>query len=116
MIKKRNAVDAVQPVKADLGETPSGTTSGDAAAPKQDMADQVHPIASDAATGSLWATMATELQGIPASVLQASDIAASIAANNTRIGQASLVLLQMEDHPGTFDPWCRSFAAKGAGV
>jgi len=59
----------------------------------------------------LFAAIATELQHIPASVLRTSRVAALVEENNALIAQVSLALLQMEDHPGTFDPWCRRFAA-----
>ena len=59
----------------------------------------------------LFAAIATELQHVPASALRTSHVAALVEENNALIAQASLALLQMEDHPGTFDPWCRTFAA-----
>jgi hypothetical protein len=31
-------------------------------------------------------------------------------ANNARVARASQALLGMEDHPDTFDAWCRAFA------
>ena len=59
----------------------------------------------------LFAAIATELQQVPASALCTSRVAALVEENNALIAQASRALLQMEDHPGTFDPWCRRFAA-----
>ena len=61
-------------------------------------------------TERLFAAIATELQRVPAAALRTSLLALSVEANNALIAQASLALLQMEDHPGTFDPWCRTFA------
>ena len=58
----------------------------------------------------LFAAIATELQYVPASALCTSRVTALVEENNARVAQASLALLQMEDHPGTFDPWCRMFA------
>jgi hypothetical protein len=64
----------------------------------------------------LFAAIATELQHVPVSALCTSRVAALVEENNTRVAQASLALLRMEDHPGTFDPWCRMFAtAEGSG-
>jgi hypothetical protein len=59
----------------------------------------------------LLAAIATELQGVPAAAPRTSLVAASVVDNNARVAQASLALLRMADHPGTFDPWCRLFAA-----
>ena len=60
----------------------------------------------------LFAAIATELQHVPTSALGGtSRVAALVEENNALIAQVSLALLQMEDHPGTFDPWCRRFAA-----
>jgi hypothetical protein len=63
----------------------------------------------------LFAAIATELQFVPASALRTSRVAILVEANNALVAHASLVLLQMEDHPGTFDPWCRTFAAPEGG-
>ena len=59
----------------------------------------------------LFAATANELQHVPASALRISHVAALVEENNALIAQASLALLQMEDHSGAFDPWCRRFAA-----
>ena len=67
-------------------------------------------------TEQLFAAIATELQRVPASALRTSLVALSVEANNACVAQASLALLQMEDHPGTFDPWCRTFAAPESGA
>jgi hypothetical protein len=59
----------------------------------------------------LLAAIAIELQRVPASAPRASRVAALVETNNACVAQASLALLRMEDHAGSFDPWCRSFAA-----
>ena len=64
-------------------------------------------------TELLFARMATELQQLPGSAQRTARVASVVAANNARVAEAGLVLLRMEDHPGTFDPWCRTFAALG---
>ena len=64
----------------------------------------------------LLAAIATQLQHVPASAPRASRVAALVETNNACAAQASLALLRMEDHPGTFDAWCRSFAAPGGGA
>ncbi len=66
-------------------------------------------------TEALFAAIASELQRVPASAPRAARVAALVAANNACVAQASLALLRMEDHPGTFDPWCRAFAAPAEG-
>ena len=67
-------------------------------------------------TEQLFAAIATELQHVPASAPRTSRVAIAVAANNACVARASLALLQMEDHPGTFDPWCRTFAAPAGGA
>jgi hypothetical protein len=64
----------------------------------------------------LLAAIAAELQFVPASAPRASRVAALVEANNACVARASLALLQMEDHPGAFDPWCHAFAAPGDGA
>jgi hypothetical protein len=64
----------------------------------------------------LFAAIAIELQRVPASAPRTSSVAALVQANNACVAQASLALLRMEDHPGTFDPWCRGFAAPEGGA
>ncbi|MDB6000416.1 MAG: hypothetical protein JWP52_2115 [Rhizobacter sp.] len=65
---------------------------------------------------ALFAAMAIGLQFVPESAPRASRVATTVAENNARVAQASAVLLRMEDHPDTFDAWCRTFAAKGGGA
>jgi len=67
-------------------------------------------------TEQLFAAIATELQRVPASAQRTSRVATLVEANNACVAQASLTLLQMEDHLGTFDPWCRTFAAPEGGA
>lgn len=64
----------------------------------------------------LCAAIASELQQVPASAPRAALVASLVAANNACVAQASLALLRMEDHPGTFDPWCRAFAVPEEGA
>ena len=64
----------------------------------------------------LCAAIASELLRGPASAPRAARVAEAVAANNACVAQASLALLRMEDHPGTFDPWCRAFAAPEKGA
>jgi hypothetical protein len=64
-------------------------------------------------TEQLLAATATELQHLPVLVQRSACVANQVKAINEHIAQASLALLRMEDHPGTFEPWCRRFAAPG---
>ena len=61
-------------------------------------------------TEQLLGAIANELQQVPASAPRTSRVATSVAANNARVARASQALLGMEDHPDTFDAWCRTFA------
>jgi hypothetical protein len=57
----------------------------------------------------LLGAIANELQQVPGSAPRTSRVAASVMANNARVARASQALLDMEDHPDTFDAWCRTF-------
>jgi hypothetical protein len=61
-------------------------------------------------TEQLLGAIADELQQVPGSAPRTSRVAASVMANNARVVRASQDLLGMEDHPDTFDAWCRAFA------
>jgi hypothetical protein len=61
-------------------------------------------------TEQLLGAIANELQQVPGSAPRTSRVAASVMANNARVARASQALLGMEDHPDTFDAWCRTFA------
>jgi hypothetical protein len=61
-------------------------------------------------TEQLLGAIANELQQVPNSAPRTSRVAASVMANNARVARASQALLGMEDHPDTFDAWCRAFA------
>jgi hypothetical protein len=61
-------------------------------------------------TEQLLGAIASELQQVPASAPRTSRVAASVMANNARVARASHDLMGMEDHPDTFDAWCRAFA------
>lgn len=67
-------------------------------------------------TDLLFAAMAIGLQFVPESAPRASRVAAMVAENNDRVAQASVALLRMEDHPDTFDAWCRTFAVTEGGA
>ena len=71
-----------------------------------------HPSPDPHGIESLFATIATDLQQVPASAPRTERVAASVVANNARVLQASGMLLRMEDHPDTFDAWCRAFVPK----
>jgi hypothetical protein len=71
------------------------------------------PLSGQAGIEQLLAAIAAELQRVPASAPRSPQVAALVATNNARVAQASLALLRMEDHPGSFDPWCRGFAPPG---
>lgn len=58
----------------------------------------------------LFATIATDLQFAPALVDRVHRATLMVETNNERIARAGLVLGNMEDYPGAFDPWCRSYA------
>ncbi|HEV7912701.1 MAG TPA: hypothetical protein VGP22_02955 [Albitalea sp.] len=64
----------------------------------------------------LLAAIATDLQRLPAAAERVARVAAAVEANNACVAQASLALLRMEDHPGSFDPWCRGFAQPKGGA
>jgi hypothetical protein len=64
-------------------------------------------------TEQLLAAIALQLQHVPALAQRSARVATQVKANNEHIAQASFALLRMEDHPGTFEPWCRRFAAPG---
>jgi hypothetical protein len=61
-------------------------------------------------TEQLLGAIASELQQVPSSAPRTSRVAASVMANNACVARASQALLGMEDHPDTFDAWCRAFA------
>jgi hypothetical protein len=61
----------------------------------------------------LLGAIANELQQVPDSASRTERVAASVTANNARLARASQTLLGMEDHPDTFDAWCRAFAPRG---
>jgi hypothetical protein len=59
---------------------------------------------------TLLAAIAANLQFAPASMDRVDRAVLVFESNNERIARAGLVLGDMEDQPGSFDPWCRGFA------
>lgn len=60
------------------------------------------------------AAVATELQSTPesASPSRVARVAQQVRTNNLRVLQAARQRLSMQDHPDTFDGWCRNFAER----
>lgn len=57
------------------------------------------------------ALIARELQFVPVLAVDAPLLMPAVVANNERIARLAHSCFQMEDHPGTFDPWCRNFVS-----
>lgn len=62
----------------------------------------------------LFEAIARDLQHTPGSASRVLRVLPSVMANNKRVARAARELLGPEDHPDTFDAWCRSFAQGGA--
>lgn len=60
-----------------------------------------------------FATIAIHLQYVLVPTEEMAYIAPIVEANNELVARGAARLLQMEDHPGTFDRWCIAFALRG---
>src|SRR5215217_706763 len=64
----------------------------------------------------LMVALACDMQQVPASADRVPPVAPAVDGNNDRLARAALTMLYMEDHPDTFDPWCRRFAQSRHGT
>lgn len=72
---------------------------------------RTHHLSREARLNSndLCARIARDFQAVDLPGTDAPLVAAAVTANNARIAEGARAMLRMEDHPGTFDPWCRAF-------